>query len=134
MELAALNTVEPIKTRSIAVAQGISLRFMEVILNELKSGGFIESWRGSEGGYILARDPKELTVKEIVEFVQGPIAVSPNQETSTREILRFGDVVFRELWQEVNKAICDICNRKTFADLVELEEVKRGAKVPNYCI
>ena len=64
-ELASRNNNEPVKTHDIARSQRISPRFTEVILNELKHGGFVESKRGNVGGYLLARSPDDLTVKEM---------------------------------------------------------------------
>ena len=66
-ELAWRGSFEAVKTYDIAVAQGISLRFTENILNELKHGGFVESKRGNEGGYMLAMAPTELTARDIIE-------------------------------------------------------------------
>ena len=54
-ELAWRNTGEPVKTHSIARAQGMSSRFTEVILNDLKHAGFVKSIRGKEGGYRYSR-------------------------------------------------------------------------------
>ena len=125
---------EPVKTYDIAEAQHISPRFMEIILNELKHGGFVESRRGNEGGYILARDPKKLTVREVIEFIQGPISASPNAKVGSSKDLRFGDLAFNELWQQANNAMHQVFESKTFAELVEFEEAKSGAKIPNYSI
>ena len=55
-ELSLRNSDRPLKAKDIARSQGISTRFIEVILNDLKHGGFVESHRGNEGGYVLARD------------------------------------------------------------------------------
>jgi len=77
-ELAWRNTGKPVKTHSIAAAQGISPRFAEIILNDLKHGGFFESRRGKEGGYIPARDARDLTVREAIDYIQGPILLVPD--------------------------------------------------------
>jgi len=64
----------PIKIANIASAQSIPKRFLEVILNELRQGGFVESRRGVDGGYLLARDPQQISVGEIIRFVDGNLA------------------------------------------------------------
>jgi Rrf2 family protein len=107
---------------------------MEVILNELKHGGFVESKRGNEGGYMLARNAKELTVGEVVEYVQGPISVAPDVARAPGNALFFGDEAFKQLWREVNSAVSEVCENRTFADLVEFERAKRGRCAPNYSI
>ena len=62
------------KISDVAEAQAIPVRFLENILNQLKGGGFVESVRGKEGGYLLARSAKELTVGEIVRYMEGPLS------------------------------------------------------------
>ena len=134
-ELASRNTGEPVKIHDIAGAQRISPRFMEVILNELKHGGFVESRRGNEGGYMLAREAKNLTVGEVMEYIQGPISVAPDGEGKSNRSTAFGqDEAFKQLWQEVNNAVSGVCDSRTFADLVEFERARREACAPNYII
>lgn len=133
-ELATRDGSEPAAAQSIAARHGISTRFLEVILNELKSGGFVESRRGNEGGYILARDPRELKVREIVEFIQGPMSVLQKVDPVTHENIRPGDLALQELWLRVDNAILQVFDRMTFAELIEIEKEKRGYMAPDYCI
>ena len=65
---------EPLKIAEIAEREQIPIRFLEVILNQLKGGGFVQSRRGAEGGYRLARPADQLTVGEIMRYIDGPIA------------------------------------------------------------
>jgi DNA-binding IscR family transcriptional regulator len=84
---------------------------------------------------MLARDIKELTIGEIIECIQGPISVAPDAiKKANRNPAFFGDDAFEQLWIEVNTAISEVCRRKTFAELVEFEQAKRQACVPNYSI
>lgn len=133
-ELAWRNSGEPVKTHDLADAQRISPRFTEIILNELKHGGFVESRRGSEGGYLLARDAKEMTVREVVEYIEGPISVAPDIVKDNAVAVFPGNEAFKELWHEVNDAVCEVCDNKTFAELVEFERAKRDRCVANYSI
>ena len=133
-ELAWRNGGEPLRTRDIADAQRMSPRFTEIILNELRHGGFVESRRGNEGGYMIARDAKDLTVREVIEYIEGPISVVPDAGKDNGNWAFLGNEAFKELWHEVNNAVCDVCGNKTFADLVEFERAKRGRRVPNYSI
>ncbi len=129
-ELAWRDQGEPIRTQKIAEAQRISPRFMEIILNELKHGGFVESKRGNEGGYMLARDARDLTVREIIEYIEGPISLAQNSD----DTVSIGNETFKELWQEVNNAVGEVCENKSFADLVEFERAKRDKCALNYSI
>ena len=73
-ELAKRRGTGATKIGEIAEAQAIPQRFLENILNKLKGAGFVESVRGKDGGYVLAREPKDLTVGEVLRFVEGPFA------------------------------------------------------------
>jgi Rrf2 family protein len=134
LELARHNTGNAVKTHEIADSQRISQRFIEIILNELKHGGFVESRRGNEGGYLLTRDPKALTVREVIEYIQGEISVAPEALKENGDASLFGNEAFKELWKDVNIAISDVCENKTFADLIDFEIAKRERCVPNYNI
>jgi Rrf2 family protein len=133
-ELAWRNPGEPIKIHDIADAQRISPRFAEIILNELKHGGFVESRRGNEGGYLLARDTRELTVLEIIECIGGLISVASDTVKGNGGAVFPGKEAFEELWREVNNAVCEVCGNMTFAELVEFERAKRDRCAASYSI
>jgi Rrf2 family cysteine metabolism transcriptional repressor len=69
-ELAKRTGEGPIKISDIADAQGIPRRFLEVILNQLKGSGFVESKRGFYGGYVLAKTPDKITVGDVIRYMQ----------------------------------------------------------------
>ena len=62
---------EPVKIADIARRQKIPQKFLELILAGLKQGGFVESRRGAEGGYLLARNPELITVGEVLRLRRG---------------------------------------------------------------
>ncbi len=129
-ELAWRDQCGPIRTQEIAKAQNVSRRFMEIILNDLKHGGFVESKRGNEGGYVLARDARDLKICEIIEYIEGPIAIVPDEDNTTAA----GTEAIKSLWREVNEAVSAVCERKNFADLVKFEQAKRDRRALNYSI
>ncbi len=133
-ELAWRNTGKPVKTCKIAEAQRMSTRFTEIILNELKHGGYVESRRGNTGGYLLARDAADLTVRDVIEYIQGPISLVPEATEGGTNAAFLGNEAFKELWQQVNDAVCEVCGGRTFADLVESERAARDTSAANYCI
>ena len=73
-ELAKRHGEGPTSIREIARAQAIPPKFLELILTELRKGGFVESRRGIHGGYLLPVPPKTVFAGEIIRFVDGPIA------------------------------------------------------------
>lgn len=126
-ELARQNGRGPVKVAEIATAQSIPPRFLEVILNELKQTGFVASRRGKRGGYLLTANPDELTVGDVMGFLEGPVDIAPTNGSD-------GDGVLAPVWDRVQRAISDIYCTTTFADLVEQERLKMGLRVPTYAI
>jgi len=121
-ELAKRKSDAPCKISAIADAQGIPVRFLENILNSLKSGGFVVSTRGKEGGYLLARDAGQITVGQIIRFVQGPLAPVECTDT-TNELCAFSsDCVFHPLWEKARLALEQVYDGTTIADLVQEQE------------
>ncbi len=73
-ELAAAPPGPPVKGERLAGAQGIPLKFLENILTELRRAELVESRRGVEGGYRLARPAGEISLADVIRAVEGPIA------------------------------------------------------------
>ena len=126
-----------VRIADIAQAQAIPVRFLEVILNQLKQGGFVSSQRGNQGGYMLVQRPEELTVTEVLEAIQGPIgAIGCMLETNKGEedCPLFGDCVFMSMWEKVSEAISGVLDTTTFGELVEQDQQRIGMRAANYCI
>ena len=109
-DLASQTTGEPVKIANIAQRQKIPQKFLELILAGLKQGGFVESRRGAEGGYLLARSPEAITVGDVLRFVEGP------GENKGRG--RKPDTPFSDMWLRVDGAVSGILDKTTFADLM----------------
>lgn len=131
-ELSLRGGSSPVKIQQIAEAQAIPPRFLEVILAELKQGGFVESRRGKEGGYILAKSAYDLSIGEVVSFILGDGGNDSLVEQDKIDLV--GSYAFSKLWRNISDAISDIYNNTTFADLVEQELAMRKKYVPNYVI
>jgi Rrf2 family protein len=120
----------PIKIAQIAEQQGIPYRFLEVILSQLKQAGFVESRRGTEGGYLLARPAAAITVADIVHFIDGPASAGD----ADRGADQFADQVFESLWREAADALDAVLKAVTIADLLARDETLRGEFIPNFQI
>ena len=135
-ELAKNTRNKPLKIAEIAKAQAIPRRFLEVILNQLKKAGFVESQRGNEGGYMLTRLPYELTVGDVVRFVQGPIGPvgCVADQVKDDNCPLYGDCVFMPMWEKVQRAISEIYDSTTFQDLVDMEGQMSEKNMYSYSI
>ena len=74
VELAARRRRAPVKGERLATSQSIPLRFLENILLQLRHAGIIESRRGADGGYRLARPAAEITLADVIRAIDGPLA------------------------------------------------------------
>lgn len=124
-DLASQRQGEPVKIAEIARRQRIPQKFLELILAGLKQGGFVESRRGAEGGYLLARSPDSITVGEVLRFVEGPA----QGKGKTR---RKAESPFASMWQDVDRAVGQIVDRTTFGDLLRDWQEKQTAFVLNW--
>ena len=125
LDLAARRAGEPIRIADIAQRQKIPQKFLELILASLKQGGFVESRRGAEGGYLLARPAESLTVGEVLRYVAGP------QQGKSRD-RRNGATPFSDMWQQVDQAIGSVIDKTTFADLLRAWQEKQNKYVLNW--
>ena len=133
--LAEHNSPEPLKIAEIADREQIPIRFLEVILGQLKGGGFVQSRRGAEGGYRLARPADRITVGDIMRYVDGPIApVDCVSQTRPKECEFHGDCHFFGFWGRMRQAISDVVDRTTFADLVSENQQRRRGYVGEWTI
>ena len=116
---------EPTKIAEIARRQKIPQKFLELILANLKQGGFVESRRGAEGGYLLARKPEAITVGDILRFVEG------RQEDRARQ-RRLNDSPFADFWDRIDRTVDSIVDSTTFAQLARDWSDKHSRFVPNW--
>ncbi len=89
--------------KSIAVKTGVTPRFTLKILHGLVSGGIVKSYKGSNGGYTLARKPEEITLLEVVELVCGPLEISQCQRGSDGCTHPDGLCRFRGVFSDVSR-------------------------------
>jgi Rrf2 family protein len=122
-DLASQNSAEPIKIADIAKRQKIPQKFLELILAGLKQGGFVESRRGAEGGYLLARPADSITVGEVLRFIEGAKNTKPARRT---------DNPFTALWKQADDAISAVVDGTTFGDLARTWRENRSRYVPNW--
>jgi len=134
-ELALRNTGKPVKIHDIAAAQGIPPRFLEVILNQLRHEGYVESRRGNEGGYMLVRGAEKLTVGEVIGTIEGPVSIAGDESDNyNKGGSFFGGYAFEQLWEKVNSAVKQVWDNTTIAELVKYEMSMKNESVPNYVI
>lgn len=129
MELAKQYGQGPVAISQIAANQAIPQRFLENILNDLRPTGLIESRRGVQGGYLLAKDPAAITVGEIIRMVEGPldpVKCIGDRNNSFCPLKESCALV--HLWSRAKAAVEAVYDNASFRDLVE--EEKKLSKPP----
>jgi Rrf2 family protein len=131
-ELAAASGTGPLKGEAISRAQNIPLKFLENILLDLKHAGLVQSQRGAEGGYWLAKEPAEISVADVIRAVEGPIA---NVRGERPEQVEYPGVAepLRDVWIAVRGNLRAVLETVTLADVAAgrlPDEVSRIAADP----
>ena len=124
-DLASQPPGEPVRIADIARRQRIPQKFLELILAGLKQGSFVESRRGAEGGYLLARPADRLTVGEVMRFVEGPQQVRGRPR-------RRPESPFAEMWRQVDAAVSEVVDKTTFAEIHRQWVERQNKFVPNW--
>jgi Rrf2 family cysteine metabolism transcriptional repressor len=122
-DLATSPDSEPVKIADIAKRQRIPQKFLELILASLRQGGFVESRRGADGGYRLSRPATEITVGQVLAYVE-----------NGKKNPRSAPDAFTDLWTRVDKAVSDIIDHTTFAELNRLWRESQTRYVPSWDI
>ena len=131
LELALRGDTGPINVRTLSESQGIPARFLEIILNELKQGGFVRSIRGKAGGYLLARSTKEITIGQIICFLDRH---AEPVKTAVDSIPHHGDFVLPSILDRINQAVSDVCDETSLQDMVAEHMKNQEAFTSNYII
>ena len=126
-DLARQRPGEAIKIADVARRQEIPQKFLELILAGLKQGGFVESRRGAEGGYLLARPAEAITVGEVLRYIDG--------DKARKKPVRGRAVTpFTGLWDRVDGALSAVVDHTSFGELARSWDERQAKYVPNWDI
>lgn len=131
LELALEYGKEPLQIKTIADREDISNKYLEQLIAMLKSSGLVRSIRGPRGGYVLARPPAEIKLKDIFVTLEGPITTVECLEHAEYQA-NCTDCATRKIWSEIQGAILNILESRSLQDLVE--ETKESKDPSQYHI
>ncbi|HZG72259.1 MAG TPA: Rrf2 family transcriptional regulator [Chondromyces sp.] len=109
IELAKKHGEGPTSLRSIAQTHDLSEHYLEQLVAPLRNAGLVRSIRGAYGGYVLGREPQQITAGDIIRVLEGPI--TPVEGIEDEEPAK------RELWIRIRDAIKDVLDNTTVEDL-----------------
>lgn len=127
LDLAMNNTGECIKVKEIAARQDLSEKYLEQIIAILNKAGYVKSMRGAQGGYRIARDPKEYTVGMILRLTEGSLAPVACLEENYGECERCDTCETLAVWEEIYEAVNNVVDNITIADLLKRANDRIGA-------
>jgi Rrf2 family protein len=119
-ELAKRSTCGPTKISDIADAQSIPVRFLEVILGQLKKSGLVASKRGFYGGYYLLKPPEDVSVGEVLRFLQKKVETplaEGGQKAAADDVEE--NPALQQLWVKVKAAVYGIYDDTSMKDLLD---------------
>jgi len=119
LQLAVDSKGEQVSLKSIAEKQNISENYLEQLFAALRKAGLVKSIRGSQGGYMLGKPAKDITVGEVLRALEGSLApVDCVVENAPKECSRAEECVTRIIWRKMRDSINSVVDSITLDDLL----------------
>ncbi len=103
---------------SVAGRQNISLNYLEQVFSSMRKAGILKSVKGSQGGYMLAVKPEELTVEQILEVLEGKFSIV-DEDVTDGELNNVQTAIQELVWSPIDEKVNTFLASITLADLVE---------------
>lgn len=120
IDLAQYSEDSPVSITSIARRQDISERYLEQLMSKLKKAGLVKSIRGANGGYVLAKEAKDISVGDVLRVLEGgleAVTCSVNEGLGGCDAADF--CVTRFVWQRINEGITNAVDSISLGELVQ---------------
>ena len=131
IDLAMYAKNEPVSLSDVAERQNISISYLEQLIAKLKKAGIVQSTRGAQGGYALAKAPEDISVGEILRALEGslsPVDCSAVDGEGETECSASNFCVTKYVWKRINDSINDTVNNMFLSELLgESNNVKSDA-------
>ncbi len=131
LDLAVNESASAVSLGEVASRQGISEKYLWQVVNPLKAAGIIQSVRGAGGGYRLARNPVDLTLREIISVLEGGLAITDCIEDAAGCDLSATCVV-RRMWQRFTDNLAHSMEQVTLKELADEYRLARNTSAINY--
>ncbi len=133
LDLALYEKGEPVPLKDIAQRQQIPLQYLEHLITPLITAGIVRSIRGAKGGIMLAKNPEEIRLNEVIQALEGPIG--PTECLNNPGVCgRSASCVTRDVWDELKKAMEGVLEGTTLQNLVERHHKKAQAEPLTYYV
>ena len=123
VDLARFDNINPVSLRDISLRQGISLDYLEQIFSKLKKNEIVKSIRGTQGGYVLNKNPNEIKLTNIFDAVDEKVKTVQCKKESKKSCNgKSSKCVTHDLWNELETHINSFFEQKSLEDLVSKKE------------
>jgi Rrf2 family protein len=133
LEVALHQHQGPVTLSDIAERQGISQPYLWHVITPLAAAGILRVKRGSQGGYLLAREPKDISIKDVVNVLEGSVTFVANkkvqQENKTSVFM-----TTHKVWVELESKIVELLSSVTLEDLITRHREAEGIESLNFNI
>jgi len=118
-ELAQQYGSGPIPLAEIAERQELSEQYLEQLIAILRKSGLIKSVQGAQGGYMLAKPPKEITVGDVLRVLEGPLVPVDcvDENVGGQDCRRYEQCVSRLVWEKVRDSVSKVVDSITLEDM-----------------
>ena len=133
MDVALHQAEGPVALSDISRRQGLSHKYLWQVINPLKAAGLLHAIRGSRGGYTLARAPQEISIRDIVNILEGPVSTTTRDrppEASERNVF----LTAHAAWTEIETKLNDAMRAITLKDLIQRHKELESRRGPTYDI
>ena len=127
IDLACTYGSGPVSAREIAERREIPLRFLEQLFVALRRGGIVSAVRGAKGGFVLTREPAQITVLDIVEALEGPLEASVCDSERGAGCTKSGACAAAPMWAKATRALRDAFATTTLDELAK-NQVRMDAR------
>ncbi|MFA6384402.1 MAG: Rrf2 family transcriptional regulator [Candidatus Omnitrophota bacterium] len=131
LDLALNYNKGPVPLHDVCKRQGISEKYLWQLINPLKNAGLVRSTRGAHGGYVLAKPARQISLKDIMEVLEGSMCLV-DCTVNPSMCKRSPACVSREVWKEVSLKMLNVLESFTLEQMVEKQNMR--FKVLNYSI
>lgn len=124
---------DPVMTKEICEKQNLPITYLEQLMLTLRKAGLVNATRGAKGGYVLSRNPKDISLAQIIEALEGPLDIAdcadvPNCINAPEAC------AFKDVFLKANKALFDVFDRINLAQIAEDQKNRTASQVQMYYI
>jgi len=127
IDLACRDEAGPVSAREVSYRQGIPAKYLEQLFVGLRKAGLVRAVRGARGGFVLDRDPREVTVLDIVEALEGSLRPTVCDGERAAQCGRGGSCAASDVWDRATQAVREVLGSTTLASLAHAQEELDGA-------